>query len=336
MLQENMRQAARQFAWDDLRFFLAVCRNQTVSAAAQQLGVDHATVSRRVARLEGALNAKLFEHQKSGYVPTLAGERFHRMVEEVEASIMACQAEMSDQNLDLEGVVRIGAPDGFGSYFLAPQLAAFCKENVRLRINLIATARVFSLAQREIDIAISLAMPKEGRVIGRKLVNYDLGLFASRKYIAKSPPIKSVSDLQDHLLIGYIEELVFTPLLDYLPAVSKDITPNFRSNNLLAQLQAVREGEGIAVLPQSIASKVDGLVQVLPSDIKLQRTFYLLLHEDNKNLARVREVANYIYNQVNKQLHIFSIPCPERGSVGAGVAKAAKPRVFSGEAGPPA
>src|SRR5215204_1864964 len=99
-----MRQVVRQLAWDDMRFFLAVCRHQTVSAAAQQLCVDHATVSRRVARLEQALNAKLFVHQKAGYTPTLAGKRLRRMVEGVETSILACQAEISDRNLDLEGV----------------------------------------------------------------------------------------------------------------------------------------------------------------------------------------------------------------------------------------
>src|SRR3954452_5622525 len=153
-----MREVTCQLAWDDLRFFLAVCRHQTVSAAAQQLAVDHATVARRVARLEQALNTKLFEHQKSHYAPTSAGERLRHMVEDVEASILGCQAEISDRNLDLEGVVRVGAPDGVGSYFLAPHLAAFCTEHPKLRINLIATARVFSLAQREIDIAISLTM----------------------------------------------------------------------------------------------------------------------------------------------------------------------------------
>src|SRR5215211_523028 len=197
------RKAARQLAWDDLRFFLAVCRHETVSAAAQQLCVDHATVSRRVARLEQALNAKLFEHQKSGYAPTSAGGRLRRMVEDVETSIITCQAEISDRNLDLEGVVRVGAPDGFGTYFLAPHLAAFCKNNPKLRINLIATARVFSLAQREIDIAISLAMPKEGRIVGKKLVDYELGLFASARYTSENVPIRSKDDLKRHPFIGY-------------------------------------------------------------------------------------------------------------------------------------
>ena len=309
-----MRQIFRHLAWDDLRFFLSLCRHQTVSAAAQQLGVDHATVSRRVARLEGALNAKLFEHQKSGYAPTLAGERLRCMVEDVEASVIACQAEISDQNLDLEGVVRVGAPDGFGSYFLAPRLAEFCRDNPKLRINLIATARVFSLAHREIDIAISLALPKEGRIVGRKLVDYDLGLYASSSYLSTTAPIRSKKDLEHHSFIGYIEEIVFSPLLDYLPSVSRDIVPQFRSSNLLAQLQAVREGEGVAILPRFIATKVGDLVPVLSSEIKLRRTFYLLIHEDNKNLARIRVVANYIYDRVHDESLLFAAPRqgPER------------------------
>jgi DNA-binding transcriptional LysR family regulator len=301
-----MRQSARQLAWDDLRFFLAVCRYNTVSAAAQQLSVDHATVCRRVARLEHALNTKLFEHQKTGYAPTLAGERLRRMVEDVESSILTCQAEISDRNLELDGVVRVGAPDGFGSYFLAPHLAAFCNKNPGLQIDLIATARVFSLPQREIDIAISLVLPTEGKIIGRKLTDYHLGLYATSDYLSRQPAISSIQDVEILSFIGYIEELVFSPLLDYLPAVSRKIKPKFRSGNLLAQLQAVREGEGIAVLPGFIAAKVGGLVPVLPAEISLQRTFYILMHEDNKDLARIRAVTDYIYESVHKNLALFS------------------------------
>src|SRR3954451_6199425 len=302
----EMWQEARQLAWDDLRFFLAVYRHRTMSAAAQQLCVDQATVSRRVARLEHALNTKLFKHQQWGYEPTLVGERIRRMAEEIETLTISCQAEISDQNLEIEGLVRVGAPDGFGSYFLAPHLAEFCKVNSGLRINLIATARLFSLAQREIDITISLALPKEGRIIGRKLVDYDLAIYASPGYIANNPLIKSVEDLSEHFFIGYIEETVFSPLLDYLPSISPLILPQFRSNNLLAQLQAVREGKGIAVIPQFIASKIGGLSAVIPQQVRIQRTFYLLMHEDNKDMARVRAVANYIYERVHGEMTLFS------------------------------
>src|SRR6516165_7403706 len=84
----------RRFEWDDLRFFLGACRHKTVSAAGEHLGVDHATVSRHIARLEHALNSKLFEHRSTGFVPTSAGTHLRRMAEAVEASINACEAEL--------------------------------------------------------------------------------------------------------------------------------------------------------------------------------------------------------------------------------------------------
>lgn len=300
-----MYQTNHQPSWDDLRFFLSVCRQQTVSAAAKNLGVDQTTVSRRIQRLEKVINAKLLNHGRDGYSPTSSGLRLYKVAEEVEASLIECCSEISDQNLELGGTVQVGAPDGFGSYFLAPRLAALCNTNSKLRINLVAASRVFSLARKEIDIAISLAMPKEGRIIGRKLVDYDLSLYASLGYLSSARPIESCRDLEDHSFIGYIEQLVSSPLLDYVPMVSDKIVPRFRSSNLLAQLQAVRDGEGIAVLPRFISEKVGDLVPILQSEVKFQRTLYLLLHEDNRRLARIQAVADYICETVHSNISLF-------------------------------
>jgi len=63
--------------------------------------------------------------------------------------------------------VRIGAPDGFGSHFLASRLVKFTERYPDVDLQLVATARLFSLSKREADIAISLSMPKEGRIVGR-------------------------------------------------------------------------------------------------------------------------------------------------------------------------
>jgi DNA-binding transcriptional LysR family regulator len=300
-----MRQRDRRIQWDDLRVFLAVSRCGTLSAASQHLGVDDATVSRRMARLELAMNTKLFEHRSTGYVPTPGGERLRSMVEEVESKITACEGEISDENDELDGIIRIGAPDGFGSYFLGPRLAAFCNAHPKLEINLFATSRVFSLPQREADIFISLALPAEGRIMGRKLTDYNLGLYAAAKYVANHPRIRSVEELHQHPFVGYIEEVLFSPLLDYLPSISKSIKPKFRSSNLLALLQAVREGEGIAVLPKFVVAKTQGLVAIMPDKINIRRAFYLLSHEDNRNNARIRAASNYIFDEVQKNMTLF-------------------------------
>lgn len=292
--------------WDDFRFVLAIVRGGSVSAAAKQLGVDHATVIRRVDRLEKHLSAKLFDRRKTGYLLTEAGQRVADSAEAMESTIVANQEQVGGSVARLTGTVRIGAPDGFGTAFLAPRLTPFADRYPDLDLQLVATARLFSLSKREADIAISLTMPKEGRIVGRKLLDYRLGLYAAPGYLDRFPEITSRQDLVQHRFVGYIEELLFTPELDYLPQVSPRISARFRSANLIAQLNATLSGFGIAVLPHFMASDYPQLVAVLPEEISITRTFWMLMHADSKDLARIRAVADYIGEIVERERALFA------------------------------
>lgn len=292
--------------WDDFRFVLAIVRGGSVSAAARQLGVDHATVIRRVDRLEKHLSAKLFDRRKTGYLLTEAGQRVADSAEAMESTIVANQEQVGGSVARLTGTVRIGAPDGFGTAFLAPRLTAFADRYPDLDLQLVATARLFSLSKREADIAISLTMPKEGRIVGRKLLDYRLGLYASPAYLDRFPKITAREMLPQHRFVGYIEELLFTPELDYLPQVSPRISARLRSANLIAQLNATLAGFGIAVLPHFMASDYPQLVAVLPEEISITRTFWMLMHADSKDLARIRAVADYISEIVERERALFA------------------------------
>lgn len=299
-----------RFEWDDLRFFLGVCRHKTVSAAGQQLGVDHATVSRRIARLEHALNTKLFEHRQTGFLPTAAGTRLQRMAEVVEASINACEAELSDANSALEGVVRVGAPDCFAASFLGARLAAFCKAHPKLHVDLLTITNPSSVSQREVDIFIGSSLPNEGRIISRKLTGYHAGLFASQGYLDGRPPINSVSDVfSDGYVCCDVDDLY-----SYQGEYALVPRAQFRSTNVLPLVQAVKNGEAIAVLPSYVARQEEGLVPVLPAQINFRKTLYVLLHEDNKNLTRVRTVSDFIFNEVQKNRSIFFLEASFNGS----------------------
>lgn len=300
-----MPDQASDVDWDDFRFVLAIVRSGTVSAAAKQLGVDHTTVIRRVDRLERHLSAKLFDRRKTGYQLTESGHRVATSAEAMESTIVANQELIGGSKAHLTGTVRIGAPDGFGTHFLAPRLVRFADLYPDLDVQLVATARLFSLSKREADIAISLALPKEGHIVGRKLVDYSLGLYAAPAYLARSPEIKSRDDLPAHRFVGYIEELLYTPELDYLPQVSPKISARFRSANLIAQYNATLAGFGIAVLPRFMAARQTGLQAVLP-EISLLRGFWLLMHADSKDLARIRAVADYIYATVESERALFN------------------------------
>ena len=297
--------------WNDLQFCLAVARDGTVSAAAKKLGVDHATIIRRIDRLERELGAKLFARRKTGYELTDPGRRAAGMAETIELQIRGGQAEILGGAARLAGTVRIGAPDGFGSFFLAPRLGPLADKHPDLQIELVATARLFSLSKREADIAISLALPREGRIIGRKLLDYRLFLYASPDYLARSGPIETREDIKSRRLIGYISELLFTPELDYLPQILPGLSAQIRSANLIAQLQAVLAGLGIAVLPRFLAQGFN-LVPILPDDISITRSFYLLMHADGRDFPQIRAVAAHIHAAAQAEKALFLDPpkCP--------------------------
>ncbi len=131
--------------WDNARVFLAAARAGQFLAAARALGVDHATVARRVGALESKLGARLFDRRTTGCVLTAAGERFMAAAERIEAEMLRAQSEISTDDA-IAGTVRIGAPDGFGTFFLAGRLGRFAAAHPRLTLQLAPMPRVFSLS----------------------------------------------------------------------------------------------------------------------------------------------------------------------------------------------
>jgi Transcriptional regulator len=108
------------FGWDDLRYFLEVSRRGRLVGAAQRLGVDHTTVSRRIANLEQSLNTQLFDRTPSGYTLTEAGRRLLAHAELVENTTLAIQADLAGENLELSGSEGVSGPEGFMVKVLTP------------------------------------------------------------------------------------------------------------------------------------------------------------------------------------------------------------------------
>lgn len=300
----------QRFDWDDLRFFLAVARSGRLTLAARRLGADHATVSRRISSLEDSLKAKLFERRPQGYTLTAHGERLLAKAESMETDALAIQSEIGGADLALSGVVRIGAPDGFGTIFLAPRLGRFAAASPALEVQLVAMPRLLSLSKREADIAITLAPPKEGKIVARKLTDYRLGLYASPLYLQQGVPIRTADDLHQHSVIGYIDDLIFAQELDYLHEVSKGLRATTQSSNLNAQMQMTLAGAGICVLPHFMTAGQAGLVPVLPDSVNILRTFWLVVHADLKDVARVRTTIDFIVREVKASKALFLADAP--------------------------
>ena len=166
------------FNWNDIQYFLAVVRTQTIGRAAKQLGTDLTTVSRRIQALEEALGATLFDRSNTGYRLTQFGESLLASAEKMEGASLSAIADLQDANGRLHGVVRIGAPDGVGSFFLAPRMASLCDLHPELTVELVVVPQALNLAKHEADIVISRSPALKGRLVSSRIAEYRIGLFA--------------------------------------------------------------------------------------------------------------------------------------------------------------
>jgi len=295
-----------QFDWNALQSFLAVVRCGRLTAAARRLGVDHSTLSRRIADLEDALQVQLFDRQPTGYTLTSPGEALLELAQTMEGVAVKILTDIAGSRLKVAGTVRVGAPNGFGtSCFLVPLLGRLGQDHPDLRIELVTLPRIFSLSKREADIAIGLAPPAEGRLHSRKLTDYELGVYASHHYCETNSPILSVADLKKHQFIGYIEDLIYAPELDYIPLISREIQPFLTSSNLLAQLDATAQGFGLCILPCFMADMEPSLKRVLKTEVALIRSFYMIVHSDTRSLARIQVITNFIAHEVKAARTLF-------------------------------
>ncbi|MCX5542144.1 LysR family transcriptional regulator [Paraburkholderia sp. CNPSo 3076] len=291
--------------WDDLRYFLAVARAGTLSAAAERLGTEHTTVSRHIQSLERELEDRLFHKSNAGYVLTPAGERLLQTAESIESAWLLSKASTGANRQQLQGVVRVGVPDGFASIFLAPKLHELTNLHPLLEVELFAAPQEFSLWKGEVDIAVGLSGAEHLRVASRRLTDYRMFVYGSRSYLAQAEPIRVVKDLERHPFVGYVEEGLFAPELDYIDVVSDQLVPRIRSSALLPQVFATLAGNALGILPAYIASFFPTLVRVLPDEIVLTRSFHMHVHQDHRKAAHIREVANFIADAVRRNARLF-------------------------------
>lgn len=290
--------------WDDVRMFLAVARTGQLLAASRRLGVNHATLSRRVTALEKEMKTRLLVRRTNGCDLTAEGEVFLHAAERMETEMLSAQEKIGRIDAAVAGTVRIGAPDGFGVSFLAPRLGRLTARHPELKIQLVPVPRSFSLSQREADIAITLERPEQGRLVSSKLTDYTLGLYASRGYLTERDAPKDIEALKDHRRIGYVEDLLFTASLDFTGEVMRNWNAAFEISSATGQTEAVRSGAGIGILHNYIARQDDDLVRILPKTT-IRRAYWTTFHESARDLARVRTVTAFVQELVESEQSIF-------------------------------
>lgn len=288
--------------WDDLRVFLAVARQSRLQTAGRSLGLDPATVGRRITALEEALASKLFDRSPQGYALTETGRSLLEHAQAMESAAGAAVEEAGGQSDRLSGTVRIGAPDGVSNYLLIDACDALSRDNPLLQVQVVALPRMFSLSKREADLAITVSPPTAGRLTVRKIADYRLHLYGRVDLVDGLGPIRSMDDLEGVRGIGYISDMIFDKELDYYALLGRSTEPSLTSNSLIMQLRWTLRGCGLCILPDFVAREHADLRIVLPEDIRLTRAFYLVRHQDDARVARINRMAEVVVDWMREAL----------------------------------
>lgn len=278
--------------WEHQRAFLAVLRTGSLSGAARALNLAQPTIRRRIEELEKGLGTALFTRSPSGLLPT---ERALALREHAEAMAMAADAFVRSASAgaqEVAGTVRVTASDVIAVEVLPGILAPFCAQHPQLVIELSPTNRNEDVLRREADVAVRMTPPQQDALIARRVGAVPLGLHAHRDYLKARGTPKSVEEARGHALIGVDRDTsVLRVLQDQGLAIQREDF-SFRSDNDLAQLAAIRAELGIGFCQIPLAARDPALVRVLPDAVKMELDTWVVAHEDQRGVARIRAVLD--------------------------------------------
>jgi DNA-binding transcriptional LysR family regulator len=281
-------------SWDELRTFVEVSRDGSLSGAARRLGLTQPTVGRHIDALEAALGLTLFTRSPRGLTPTPAALALEPHVEAMATAAAALGRAASGEAAADRGAVRVTASDVIGCEVLPPILAAFHAAHPGIAIELALSNRTADLARRDADIAVRMVRPTQSGLVARRIGSSRIGLYAHRDYLARFGEPRSLADLANHCVIGFDRDnSSFRGAGDFARTLTRE-TFGFRCDNDLAQLAALRAGVGVGGCQDNIARRMPELVAVLPNAFHYALEVWLVMHEDLKATRRVRLLFDHL------------------------------------------
>ena len=273
--------------WEDVRYFLALARHRSLSATARALRVNHATVSRRVARLEALLARPLFDRQTDGYSLSLDGKAVLDQASAMDKAALSI-LRRRDENSGLRGLVRLTAGRSLAEGFLIERLAGLHRRHPAIDVEVIGDVRLLSLARREADLALRFGKPKSSELAARKVGTIFFGLYVAAALRYEPEAAARLP------LIGFDKEGESIAEAEWLSGCFPGRRFSFRGNSQVAQAGAARAGFGVALLPRYLAAYDPRLAEVACDKPMLERDIWLLIRPDLRRVPRVRAVADYI------------------------------------------
>jgi DNA-binding transcriptional LysR family regulator len=281
---------------DDLLILLAVSRTGRFTTAAEGLGLNHTTVSRRIAALERTLAGRVLSRTVGGWELTDLGRRAVQAAEDVESAVSTLGGSPDDAR-QLSGVVRMSATDGFSAYVATPAIAALQRNNPKLSVEILTVTRRVMQHRSGLDIEIVVGAPQVHRAEAFRLGDYVLGMYASRDYLAEYGTPTTVDELTEHPLVYFVDSMLQVDDLDAPRRLVPSMRDSISSTNVFVHVEATRAGAGIGFLPCFMADRHADLVRLLPADFAERLTYWMVLRTESLRQPAVAAVADALRSQ---------------------------------------
>ena len=285
--------------WDDLRYFLAVARAGSLSAAGRDLGVSQPTVSRRLAAMEARLSVRLFDHIENRYVLTPAGDSIFETVQHVGETVSGIDRRVAGKDLSVKGELRLTCTEVLANLYLAPHLSKFVRLHPDINLSVVCTFQHLSLSRREADVAIRVTSNPPDNLVGRRLFQVTMGIYAGNSNV-RSADSHNVEDLD---WIGWQDE-TYNRMLIYSHYPRARI--RHRVDDLQTMCAMVRCGLGAAILLCYVGDSDRELHRIVNEPIREGvMDLWVLSHPDVRRAARVRAFTAFIADTVLADRDLF-------------------------------
>ena len=283
--------------WDDLKYFLAVAREGSISGGAKSLNVQHSTLSRRLRALEKDMATQLIERKKSGYELTDAGEELKQRALTMEVEFLKVDNSLTGKETELVGDLRITAINNMASTVLMPMFATFSQKYPLIKLHINVNNTYASLADREADIAIRLTNSPLDTLIGKRLTTVASTVYGSRSYLKMMEQQKKKPQWLGVTCCGFHQA--------WTKQACNDNQHQFYSDDTLLTLSALKQNVGIAYLPCFMGDSDDDLQRVQKPDENLNLGLWLLYHPDLKRNAKIAAFKKHICQEIENQKILF-------------------------------
>lgn len=280
--------------WDDLRFFLAIARAGSMSAAAKVLEVAQPTVGRRLAAFERSIGSKLFVAVPGGQMLTETGQRMIAHAEKIEEEVFTALHRASGRDTKVTGTVRVTASEWLVDRVVAPLVGPLTERYPELEIELMSESRHVNLLRREADIALRPSRFEHQDIVEREVAKIAFGLYASERYLDVHGEPRFEDGCRGARLVAMPQSFRKIPDLEWLPRFCANALVVARANGRLAMAALAQGGVGMTVLPVLIGDAAPTLRRLSPPAPGPQRRLFASVHGDARDVPRVRVTLNHL------------------------------------------